>query len=97
MQDFNEFSKNQGFNSNQSQNPGVPQNLFELISGLSKKFDGKNQNELLQAIYAEAVKGKKNNTLTNADIDNFASILSPMLDGKQNKILQKIVKDLKNI
>lgn len=86
-----------GYNGN-GQNGGFNQgNLFEKISELSKKFDGKNQNDLLQAIYNETLKGKKNGTLTNADIDRFSSMLSPFLDDKKRKILDKIVRELKKI
>ena len=31
------------------------------------------------------------------EIDRFAAVLSPVLDDKKRRILEKIVKDLKNI
>ena len=49
------------------------------------------------AIYEEAKKGKSNGTLTNQEIDNFALMLSPMLDDKQRKILNKVVNELKKL
>lgn len=87
MQDFNEFSKNQT----------PPRNLIDMVTSLANKFDGKSQNELLKAIYAEAEKGKRNGTLTNADLENFASFLSPMLDDKKRKLLTKVLDELKKI
>lgn len=87
MQDFNEFSKNQT----------PPKNLIDMVTSLANKFDGKSQNELLKAIYAEAEKGKRNGTLTNADLENFASFLSPMLDDKKRKLLTKVLDELKKI
>ena len=61
------------------------------------KFDGKNGNDLLRAVYAEAERGKKNGTLSNADLDKFAATLSPLLDEKKMALLKKVVADLKKI
>ena len=47
--------------------------------------------------YDEAKKGKSRGTLTNADIDAFSNMLSPMLDDSKRKILRKIVNELKKI
>ncbi|MBR2499200.1 MAG: hypothetical protein IKB67_05765 [Clostridia bacterium] len=95
--DFNEYAKNNTY-SDKNENYGqVDKNLFDLVNSLASRFDGKNQSELLMAIYEEAKKGKRQGTLTNAEIDNFAMMLSPMLDDKQRKVLNKIVKELKKI
>ena len=72
-------------------------NIFNIVTEVSSKFDGKSQNELLSAIYKEAVKGKRNGTLKNSDIDNFAQMLLPFLDDKKAKLLNKIVIELKKI
>lgn len=72
-------------------------NIFNIVTELSSKFDGKSQNELLSAIYKEAVKGKRKGTLKNSDIDNFAQMLLPFLDDKKAKLLNKIVIELKKI
>ena len=72
-------------------------NIFNIVTELSSKFDGKSQNELLSAIYKEAVKGKRNGTLKNSDIDNFAQMLLPFLDDKKAKLLNIIVIELKKI
>ena len=72
-------------------------NLFRMVNDIARKFEGKDQNELLKAIFDEAKKNKKNGTLTNAEIDNFAAMLAPVLDDKKRKILDKIVADLKKI
>ncbi len=95
MQDFNEYVSN---NRNNTKKPeGMDQNIFNMVSSLASKFDGKSQNELIMAIYNEAKKGKRQGTLTNADIDNFASMLLPMLDKEKAKMLKKIVQELKKI
>ncbi len=90
--DFNEYAK-----STPRKPEGMDNNLFNMVNSLSKKFDGKNQNELLGAIYKEALAGKKKGTLTNAEIDGFANMLSPLLDDKKRAMLNKIVAELKKI
>ena len=95
MDDFNSYVKNGGKGGNF--NNGAPKNIMELVSSLAGKFDGKNQAELIKAIYEEAKRGKEQGTLTNADIDNFVATLSPMLDGQKLKMLNKIAEELKKI
>ena len=90
MQDFNEFSSSIVGNE-------TPPDLLNLVKNLSKKFDGKSQNDLLKAIYAEAVKGKQNGTLTNEQIENFKVMLYPFLDDKKRKYLDKVVEEIKRI
>jgi len=93
MQDFNDFIKNnQAPNGRENQ-----QNLMNMVMSLASKYDGKNTQELIRAVYEEAKKGKKNGTLTNADIDNFSLMLSPLLDDKKRKMLKKITEELKRI
>ena len=90
MQDFNEYANNpENFNER-----GTNGDLFRTVSDLAKKFDG---NDLLRAVYAEAERGKKNGTLSNADLDKFAATLSPLLDEKKMALLKKVVADLKKI
>lgn len=91
MEDFKEFSKQ---NKNRANDV---QNVFDLVKSLASKYDGKSTNDLLGAIYKEAEKGKRAGTLTNADIDNFAMAISPFLDDKKRKYLNKIVVELKKI
>ncbi len=96
MQDFNDYVKNGGSTSGINTD-GVDPNILNMVTSLANRFDGKNQNELLMAIYEEAKKGKRQGTLSNADIDNFAKMLSPMLDDKKRKMLNKVVHELKKI
>lgn len=101
MQDFNDYVKNGGGNSknNNSYNDknGSYDNIMNMVSGLAGKFDGKNQNDLMRAVYEEAKKGKMNGTLKNSDLDNFTLMLSPMLDNNQRKMLNRVVAELKKI
>ncbi len=96
MQDFNSYVNEQK-NKKQSDINGMDKNLYNLVSSLAGRFDGKSQTELIKAIYDEAIKGKQNGTLTNAEIDNFVSMLSPLLDDKKKKMLLKIAEELKKI
>lgn len=96
MQDFNSYVNEQK-NKKQSDINGMDKNLYNLVSSLAGRFDGKSQTELIKAIYDEAKKGKQNGTLTNAEIDNFVSMLSPILDDKKRKMLLKIAEELKKI
>ena len=96
MQDFNDYVKNSK-NFNGADVDKMDKNLLNMVSSLANKFDGKSQNELLTAIYEQAKAGKQRGTLTNADIDNFANMLSPVLDVQKRKMLEKIVRELKKI
>ena len=94
--DFNDYVKNTKDTGNPSGNGGT-QGIFGLVNSLATKFDGKSQKELLEAIYKEAERGKRNGTLTNKDIDNFVSLLSPVIDERKRKYLKRIAEELKKI
>ncbi len=96
MEDFNSFANDQKNNKTKMPN-GMDKNLYNLVSSLAGKFDGKSQNDLIKAIYQEAKRGKEQGTLSNADIDNFVGMLSPLLDDKKRKMLIKIADELKKI
>ena len=95
MQDFNDYAKNNA--KQQNGNRTNNQNLMSMVMNLASKYDGKNTQELIRAVYEEAKNGKKNGTLSNADIDNFSAMLYPLLDEKQRKMLKKIAEELKRI
>lgn len=96
MDDFNEYVKN-GKSSFWNGGDDKQKNLFEYVSSIASRFDGKNQSELISAIYKEAKKNKQNGTLSNDEIDRFSKTLSPFLDEKKKKIFDKIISDLKKI
>ena len=111
MEDFNEYVKHgedngrKGFGTNGNGFGGAggsygaagAEDIFGFVKNVSQRFDGKNQKDLMRAIYEEARKGKESGRLTNADIDRFAVMLSPILDDKKRKYLYKIVERLKEI
>ncbi len=97
MQDFNDYVKSSGNDADKGRNNGSYESIMNMVKGLAGKFDGKNQNDLMRAVYEEAKKGKQNGTLKNSDLENFATMLSPMLDSTQRKMLNRVVNELKKI
>lgn len=77
---------------------GIDKNsAVEIAAILSRAAKGKNENQLLAQILAEAERGKRAGTLTNDDLDNFYKALSPLLDGFKKRKLQEIIARLKKI
>ncbi len=87
MRKFNDYTPN-----NTSGN-----NYMDILSGFAKKYEGASQSQIISAILQEAEKGKRNGTLTDADVENFASMLRPMLNASQQKELDKVVEEIKKI
>lgn len=69
--------------------------IFATFSSLASAYEGKSADEMMTAILAEAERGRKNGTLSDADIDKFAAVVSPMLTDKQRKMLKTVVARLK--
>lgn len=65
--------------------------------GILEAYAGKSEETILRAVYARAVEGKKNGTLTNEQIDDFYARFSPMLDSGRKKKLKKLVEQLKRM
>ena len=93
MKDFNSFKSNKKKQENQS----FGNSPYEIFANLSKKYEGKSSDELMQAIIKQAEIGRKNGTLSDSDIDNFASTVYPLLNDKQRKTLNTVVARLKKI
>ncbi len=68
---------------------------MELLKQFAGKYQGKSEDEVMREIYKMALEGKKNGTLSNAEIDNFAAMVAPMLDEKKRRKLYQIVEKLK--
>lgn len=69
----------------------------ELAKVLSKAMNGKSEGQLFRTIITEAERGKREGTLTNADLDNFYNALSPLIDGAKRKKLKEVIAKLKEI
>ena len=90
MEDFFSYSQRKEEDVNE-----LNGDLASLISSLAAKYDGASEGELLSAIYKEAEKGRRNGTLSDKDLDNFARILSPLLDEGKRAKLKKVIEKLK--
>ena len=100
MKDFKSYS-------NENPEPPKPEsntqsnsqvnNTVELAKILTKAMSGKSESQILKTIISEAERGKREGTLTNADLDNFYNALSPMLDGFKKKKLKEVIMRLKSI
>ena len=89
MKDFSEFTPQEKKETNGSGD------INSQFMTFASAYEGKSADEVMSAILAEAEKGKKNGTLTDADVDKFASTVSPFLTDKQRKMLNVIVKKIK--
>ena len=72
-------------------------NTVEMAKIISKAMNGKSTAQIMQTIISEAERGKRDGTLTNADLDNFFNALSPLLDGAKKRKLKQVIENLKNI
>ena len=64
MDDFNSFVNHT--DQREEANNAPPADLSRLIRQLAGKYNGANEAELMQAIYKEAEKGRRNGTLSDA-------------------------------
>lgn len=89
MKDFSEFTPQEKKETNGSGD------INSQFMKFASAYEGKSADEVMSAILAEAEKGKKNGTLTDADVDKFALTVSPFLTDKQRKMLNVIVKKIR--
>ena len=103
MKDFKSYSENQPENTPpQGGNGGNGSaasynNTVELAKVLTKAMAGKNEGQILHTIISEAERGKREGTLTNADLDNFYNALAPFVDGFKRRKLKEVITRLKSI
>lgn len=94
MRDFNSYEPKKSKTQNSSEK--LNGNAMNVLNAFAKKYEGASETDLISAIMKEAEKGRKNGTLTDKDIDNFASTISPMLTPSQREKLKSVVKQIKN-
>ena len=92
MKDFKNFTPKG--NDGKKIDVNDPVNLAKTVLDA---FNGKSEGDVLRAILAQAEEGKRNGTLTNADLDNFYNAVSPTLDGFKRQKLKQIIAKLKAI
>lgn len=86
-----------GLNSPKTTGGEQLNNTVEMAKIITKAMNGKSTAQILQTIISEAERGKREGTLTNADLDNFYAAVSPILDGAKRKKLKEVIARLKNI
>lgn len=91
MKDFKSYNSGSGNNDFENDN-GV-----KLVKSVASSMKGKSQAEIFNAVIAEAERGKRAGTLTNADLDNFYNLMAPTLDGFKRQKLKGIIARLKKI
>lgn len=99
MQDFSSFVQS-GETGKAGRETGAPQDAEAFVGAvqdMARAFGGKNEGELLRAIYAEAERSRRAGTLSDAEIDNFAAAVAPMLDASKRKKLAQVVARLKKM
>ena len=97
MKDFKSYTPEENNNTNDNPKTQDVNDTVNLAKAISKAMNGKSQGQLLSTIIAEAERGKRNGTLTNADLDNFYNALAPLVDGFKRKKLKEVITQLKNI
>ena len=98
MKDFKSYSQNGAGATGAKSGDGANVNqTVNMAAMLAKAFEGKSEAQVLQTIIAQAEQGKRDGTLTNADLDNFYNTLAPLLDGFKRQRLKGIIAKLKAI
>ena len=98
MNDFKSYKPDDNQNKNiPADNEKKINSTVELAKAVTRAMNGKSEGQLLHTIISEAERGKREGTLTNADLDNFYNALSPMVDGIKRKKLKEVITRLKNI
>lgn len=96
MKDFKSYKPEENSDANNAQNKSVEQTV-NLAAAMAKAFNGKSEGQIWQTILEQAEQGKRNGTLTNADLDNFYNALAPLVDGFKRQKLKSIITKLKSI
>jgi len=68
-----------------------------LAAMIAKAFNGKSEKDIWLTILAQAEQGKRDGTLTNADLDNFYNTVAPLVDGFKRQKLKSVIAKLKEI
>ena len=98
MNDFKSYKPDDNQKKNiPADNENKINSTVELAKAVTRAMNGKSEGQLLHTIISEAERGKREGTLTNADLDNFYNALSPMVDGIKRKKLKEVITRLKNI
>lgn len=105
MKDFNSYIKNKSDTKKEETDlkkeaekaaKELPEGTVKMAEDMYKKYQGKNENELVADILKTAAQNRKDGTLSDEAIDNFSQSISHMLNKEQRKKLDDIIKQLKS-
>lgn len=68
---------------------------YDDIREKAKQYEGKSEDQLLSELFKRVNDGKRSGTLNNADIDNFAAQVAPMLSPEQREKLDRLIRMIK--
>ena len=97
MKDFKNYVPEDKNDRQSGAQSGDVEQTVNLAAAMAQAFQGKSEGQIWQTILEQAEQGKRNGTLTNADLDNFYSALAPLLDGFKKQKLKQIITKLKSI
>ena len=97
MKDFKNYVPDDKNDKNKSAKSGDVEQTVNLAAAMAKAFQGKSEGQIWQTLLQQAEQGKRNGTLTNADLDNFYAALAPLVDGYKRQKLKQIITKLKAI
>ena len=95
--DFNPNGAGAQKNAKTTDNNAVPPTAQQInyIKNLAKYYEGKGEEQLIKDIYNNVKAQKESGKLTNAQIEQFAKTVSPMLSPAQREKLNELVIQLK--
>ena len=97
MKDFKNYVPEDKNNGKKSVNSAEVEQTVNLAAAMAKAFNGKSEGQIWQTILEQAEQGKRNGTLSNADLDNFYNTVAPLVDGFKRQKLKQIITKLKSI
>ncbi|MDR1940456.1 MAG: hypothetical protein LBQ40_06690 [Clostridiales bacterium] len=90
--DFKNFIKNKKTSGDgKSDDKQRERELRERI----KKYDGKSRDDIMSDLLLAVEKGKRDGTLSPADLESFYQRTAPMLNDEQKKRLREIINQIK--
>ena len=94
MGDFKSYRRDEAGKSGAT---GDERQAVNLAAAMAKAFAGKSEGQILATIIAQTEQGKRDGTLSNADLDNFYRTVAPLLDSFRRRKLQQVIAKLKAI
>lgn len=90
---FSDYDKKSGSDKSDKRfDAKTQQQILSLLS----KFEGKSEDEIISAILETARKSRKEGKLSDKEIDDFANMISPLIDGDKRKKLYDVIELIKS-